>query len=249
MGFIGGEIGFRLLKLFAPREEKTLRGADDSLQKPGKIEKIFGAELFRQFSGKTVLDFGCGSGLETVEIARHGALKAIGYDTRNDVMNPGRTLAQSFNIADRCLFTDTPNEKADVIISIDAFEHFSEPAAVLTQMRQLLKEGGYILVSFGPPWYHPFGGHLFSVFPWAHLIFTETALCKWRATYRKDGATRFCDTAGGLNCMTLRRFKKLVHEGGLNLVNFEALPIRKLRFLTNFLTREFFTSSVRCRLE
>ncbi len=32
---------------------------------------------------------------------------------------------------------------------------------------------GAVYASFGPTWYHPLGGHLFSVFPWAHPIFSE----------------------------------------------------------------------------
>ena len=52
-------------------------------------------------------------------------------------------------------------------------------------------DSGQVHISFGPPWCHPLGGHLFSVFPWAHLLFTEHALLQWRAGFKHDGATRF----------------------------------------------------------
>ncbi len=51
-------------------------------------------------------------------------------------------------------------------------------------MNTLLQPAGEVLVSFGPTWYHPLGGHLFSVFPWAHLIFSEKALIRWRSTFK-----------------------------------------------------------------
>jgi hypothetical protein len=54
------------------------------------------------------------------------------------------------------------------------------------------------------------GGHLFSVFPWAHLIFSEQALIRWRSDFKSDGATRFSEVAGGLNQMTIRRFERLI---------------------------------------
>jgi hypothetical protein len=70
-------------------------------------------------------------------------------------------------------------------------------------------------ISFGPTWHHPYGGHLFSVFPWAHLIFSEKALTRWRSDLRDDGATRFGEVAGGLNQMTIRRFEELVADSRL----------------------------------
>ena len=70
-----------------------------------------------------------------------------------------------------------PPRSIDAIVSIDAFEHFSNPASALKTMHAMLNPGGRVYVSFGPTWYHPLGGHLFSVFPWAHLLFSETALC------------------------------------------------------------------------
>ncbi len=104
------------------------------------------------------------------------------------------------------------------------------------------------MISFGPTWYHPLGGHLFSVFPWAHLLFSERALLRWRSGFRSDGATRFREVEGGLNQMTIRRFEKIVEMSPFRFVEFEAVPIRKLRLFHNRLTREFTSAIVRCRL-
>ena len=87
------------------------------------------------------------------------------------------------------------------------------------------------------------------MFPWAHLIFTEAALLRWRARFKHDGATRFGEVEGGLNQMTIRRFRRLVADSPLAFETFEAVPIRRLRALATPLTREFFTSYVRCRLK
>jgi hypothetical protein len=75
-------------------------------------------------------------------------------------------------------------------------------------MYDLLRPGGQVVVSFGPPWFHPFGGHFFSVFRWAHLVFSEAALIEWRSAFKTDGATRFREVEGGLNQMTVRRLRK-----------------------------------------
>jgi hypothetical protein len=115
-------------------------------------------------------------------------------------------------------------------------------------MKGLLKPGGRVLITFGPPWFHPLGGHLFSIFPWAHLVFTEKALIRWRSDFKSDGATRFCEVEGGLNGMTVRRFQRLVEKSGYVIESFEAVPIRRLRFIATPLTWELTTSAVRCRL-
>ena len=69
---------------------------------------------------------------------------------------------------------------------------------------------GEIWISFAWSWYHPYGGHLFSIFPWAHLVFSEECLIRWRANFKDDGATRFSEVSGGLNQITIAQFEKLI---------------------------------------
>jgi hypothetical protein len=52
----------------------------------------------------------------------------------------------------------------------------------------------------------------------------------------------------GLNQMTLRGFERLVAQSDFEVRDFAAVPIRRLRPLSNRLTREFVTSVVRCTL-
>jgi len=72
---------------------------------------------------------------------------------------------------------------------------------------------------------------------------------RWRSSIRSDGAKRFHEVEGGLNQMTVRRFRTLVTRSNFEVRSFEAVPIRRLSFLANALTREFLTSTVRCQLE
>ena len=207
-----------------------------------------GPGFFAEIAGKMVIDFGCGEGDDSIEMVRRGAGRVIGIDIRNDVLNVARQKADEERIGPQCSFGTSTNELADVIVSVDAFEHFSDPAEVLRVMDRLLKPSGEVLISFGPTWYHPLGGHLFSVFPWAHLLFAEEALIEWRSTFKTDGATRFGEVAGGLNQMTIARFEALVAGSPFRMDSLELVPIRKLRRFHNRLTREFSTSIVRCRL-
>ena len=51
-----------------------------------------------------------------------------------------------------------------------------------------------------------------------------------------------------LNKMTVRRFEQLVAASPFTVEAFEAVPIRRMKRFHNRLTREFFTSVVRCKL-
>jgi SAM-dependent methyltransferase len=207
-----------------------------------------GDNFFNKIAGKVVIDFGCGGGSEAVEMAQRGAKRVIGIDIREEVLRTGRQKALAEGVQDVCVFTSSTNDLADIVVSVDAFEHFADPAGILRIMSRLLQPTGEVIVSFGPTWYHPLGGHLFSVFPWAHLIFNEEALIRWRSTFKTDGATRFGEVAGGLNQMTIARFEELVAASPFKFAAIDLQPIRKLRWFHNRLTREFTTAVVRSRL-
>lgn len=213
-----------------------------------KLAILMGAEIFNWIAGRVVIDFGCGEGTDAVEMAEKGAARVIGIDIREDVLRTARQKAVAAGVQDGCQFVSSAEELADVIVSVDAFEHFADPAGILRRMDTLLKPEGEVLVSFGPTWYHPLGGHLFSVFPWAHLLFSENALLRWRSTFKTDGATRFGEVAGGLNQMTIAKFTRRIADSPFKFASLELVPIRPLRRFHNRLTREFTTATVRCRL-
>lgn len=242
---IGGRLGYRLLrKLGGPASAPP----ESELPESDRLRALFGPAIAQAVEHRTVIDFGCGPGSEAIELARMGAKRVIGLDIRPSILATARERAHSNGLDEVCEFTTGTTASADIVISVDAFEHFADPASILVEMAERLRPGGRVWVSFGPPWLHPLGGHLFSVFPWAHVVFTEKALIRWRSDFKSDGATRFSEVEGGLNQMTIRRFERLVAASPLEFEAFETVPIRRVQVLHNRLTREFFTSIVRCRL-
>lgn len=232
----------QLLRRFFPRQLDA--GANYVRNIP--LDKVMGPSFMQRIQNKSVIDFGCGYGDDTVAMAKAGASHVIGLDIREGVLRVARQKANgTTNVS---FATQADRHGADVIVCVDSFEHFSDPAAILRDMVGMLKRGGEVLISFGWTWYHPNGGHLFSVFPWAHLILSERALIEWRSDFKRDGAKRFSEVEGGLNKMTIRRFEKLVDESPFRLAGMDLVPIRPLRRFHNRLTREFTTACVRCRL-
>ncbi len=238
---------YQLLRRLYPGG-RSLIGSDLPPQQRRGLEAVFGRQILEAIRGKVVLDFGCGAGWESVELAQAGARRVIGLDIRESILEQARRNAAAAGVQEICEFTTSASQEADLIISVDAFEHFADPGGVLAAMHSLLVPGGEIWISFGPPWRHPKGGHLFSVFPWAHLILSEAALIRWRSDFKPDGARRFEEVEGGLNRLTIRRFLELVEASPFHFATLELVPIRSLRRLHNRWTRELFTSIVRCRL-
>jgi len=246
LGIISGEIGYRFLRKLI----KVCPSNNDTTAYDGvsKMEVFFGPEIWRDLAGKTVLDFGCEAGVEALDMAQHGVSRVIGLDIREEPLEAARRKAKKAGLENSCVFTSHTDEKVDVVVSFDAFEHFADPLAMLKVMRRLLKDDGYVLACFGPTWYHPLGGHGFSIFPWAHLVFSESVLMRW---YREDmgiPAYHFDEVAGGLNKLTVRRFRQIVGQSEFEFENMEPVPIRKLKLLSNRWTREFTTAVVKCKL-
>jgi 2-polyprenyl-3-methyl-5-hydroxy-6-metoxy-1,4-benzoquinol methylase len=252
--FIGGPLGLASLRLsnsllrwYYGGEPKLMDGS--AYAGKSKMEVLLGPDIWDDIRDKTVLDFGCGTGSESIEMAQHGARRVIGLDIVEKALAQARENAERHSVDHLCEFTLKTDEKVDVVLSFDAFEHYGDPADVLDQMSSLLKPEGTLIVSFGTPWYHPIGGHTFSPFPWAHLLFTEKVLLRWRSDFRHDGATKFSEVEGGLNQMTIKRFEKIVQESPFHFTYYQAVPIRAFKRFHNKLTREFTTSTLRCRLK
>ncbi|MGV3710152.1 MAG: class I SAM-dependent methyltransferase [Gemmatimonas sp.] len=234
---------YRLLKRLSPGEPTHMNGA--AYANASKLRILLGDNLLDRIRGRDVIDFGCGYGTEAVEMASV-ARSVFGLDILEPSLAIARANAERAGVQDRCTFgTQVPQNSVDTIISLDSFEHFRNPSAILDTMYGLLRPGGQVIVSFGPTWYHPLGGHLFSVFPWAHLLFSEKALIRWRSDFKTDGATKFEEVDGGLNQMTIGRFERLVAATKFAVTHLETVPIRKLQSLSNALTREFTTAIVR----
>lgn len=198
---------YRILKRISPGAPECCSGP--AYEGHSKLAVLLGKEFFTKIMSKVIIDFGCGDGADAVEMACRGAKRVIGIDIREDVLQAARQKALSRGVQDVCLFTSSTKEFADIVVSLDAFEHFADPAGVLHIMDTLLQPAGEVVISFGPTWYHPLGGHLFSVFPWAHLVFSEAALMRWRSTFKTDGAKQFSEVAGGLKQNDNREFREV----------------------------------------
>jgi SAM-dependent methyltransferase len=201
---------------------------------------------------KRILDFGCGYGPDLLFLAQEG-LNIVGVEIQKDFVTHVNVEAGQLGLGVRAHHSDALPllGKFDVIYSMNSFEHFSDPSAILASMAQSLSLDGVVLLYFSPPWLHPYGAHLHYItgIPWVHLLIPEKILMNWRSRYRSDGATRFEDVTGGMNRMTLRKFEQLVAASPLQFVTREYIPVKGIKaFTSNPMSREFLCAAVRAEL-
>ncbi len=103
MAVIGGRLGHWLLRRISPPADYT--GGCDVYENRSKIDTFFGPEFWPDVVGKVVIDFGCGSGSEAVEMTKRGACRVTGIDIRETVLEKCAALAKEAGISDRCTFT------------------------------------------------------------------------------------------------------------------------------------------------
>jgi SAM-dependent methyltransferase len=230
----------RILSLFC--RENDLPSGVASGKNPLQVLQREFPDLGELVSGKHVLDFGCGYGDQAGSLAIVYGCKATGYDTNPRVLYAAQVKHGMAEFVDRL----EPGTY-DVVISQNAMEHFPQPAHVLREMKDALAPGGMILITFGPPWYAPYGSHMhfFCKIPWLNLLFPESVVMAVRAHYRQDGAKRYEEVESGLNKMSLAKFEGLLEDLGLEVVRRQYTAVKGWNVLTRIpLLRELLTSRV-----
>ena len=212
--------------------------------------------FLEEIAGKAVLDFGCGTGWQTVAMAQRGAARVVGVDSYPGCLSQARSLAVREAPGAPVEFfehlPETLKGTFDLVISQNSMEHFPDPEAILTLMRSALRPSGRVLVTFGPPWFAPYGSHMqfFTPVPWVNLLFSERTVMNVRRRFRDDGATRYEEVTSGLNRMSVRKFERLVARSGMRIVYCHYECVRNLSHLARLpLLRELFVNHITCVLE
>ena len=114
----------------------------------------------------TVIDFGCGIG-QLVEDLIEAGYNGYGYEPYPN------TLLESTHVYTDWAALQQEQIKPTLCTCIEVIEHLRQPSDVLTQIKQLLPQKGYLLLSTGiytyrehdEDWYYlnPYAGHV-SIF-------------------------------------------------------------------------------------
>ena len=184
-----------------------------------RLRRVY-PQLNRLVAGRRVLDFGCGEGYQAVALAEQLGCEVLGVDSNPATLERALARAHGVDGPQVRFAREIPPEhrgRFDVVLSQNSMEHYGDPAEALAAMVSALRPGGRLLITFGPPWYAPYGAHhrFYCLVPWINLLFSERTAMAVRARYRTDGATHYADVESGLNQMSVARFERLVRAAGL----------------------------------
>ncbi len=246
-------IGERIL-LFLSRTPES----NDYSQKDIEVDNALNLlnQVYPRFSalvsGKRVVDFGCGTGYQSIALVKKHDCSVVGVDSNQPALMKAIENAKYHNVSSRKLsFVDSISadmlNSFDVVLSQNSFEHFANPENVLDEMGSLLNDSGIILLTFGPPWLAPWGSHMhfFCKVPWVNVLFPEDVVMKARSHFRSDGAKRYEDVESGLNKMTIAKFESIVSLCNWKFTDKKYECVKGIKWVSKVpLLREFFINRV-----
>ncbi len=214
------------------------------------------------FSGKSVLDIGCGHGALSVHVARQGASRVVGVDidsariefARKNIELKYPEYSAVFDF--ECCSLEDIGGKFDIAISKDAFEHIEDLSAMMHNIAARLNDGGLLITGFSPLYFSPFGDHGrylgLKIIPWLPAILPEPLLLFLSSLVRKEPIRSAADV--GLNKLTPEQFRKILSDQGWEAVMLEynkggRLGMPLMRVLRKIpILEKFFTVSIYARL-
>ena len=114
---------------------------------------LCGVELPRR---ARILDAGCGSGRNMIELNRHGTVTGVELSPTSDSLAQGRNAGEVLT----CSVLDMPfaQDSFDLAVSLDVIEHLDDDLAALRELRRVVAPGGALLVTV-PAYQWLWSGH------------------------------------------------------------------------------------------
>ena len=109
-------------------------------------------EFFPIFKNEIILNIGCGDGVQML-VYKGNFKKMVGVDINQKRLEIAEQLAKAYDIKNFesiCANVEQIplNDKFDKIIAIDIIEHVINPDKALKEVRRLLNDYGYLLITF-----------------------------------------------------------------------------------------------------
>lgn len=111
-------------------------------------------KMLPDFTGKRVLDLGCGLGWHCKYAADNGAVTVVGIDISEKMLNLARKKNTTPSINYNCLAVediDFPPDSFDIVISSLAFHYIKDFEKVCISIRNCLSKGGDFVFSVEHP--------------------------------------------------------------------------------------------------
>jgi len=194
----------------------------------------------KNFEGLTVLEVGC------AEAGLMDKLSELGFDvTGIELLKSRADVAKEKNPNLNVIVGDISNPEApdiigrkfDFIIMREVIEHIPDKETTFKNLSKLIKQGGYLYMSF-PPKYSAFAGHqqvgktILSKTPWIHLLPKSIIEMLIQLVNESSNFAEHVKMNYGTG-MGISKFEKYCNSNGFETLVEELFvfrPIYKLRF-------------------
>ncbi len=212
---------------------------------------------------KSILDFGCGLGSLCLDMATQDVKIINGIDLEDDflkfanenlVTNYGQ-FKDKIKFEKKNLFNDKFDEKFDLIVSKDTFEHTVDLPKILDKFYDLLKKDGKVYIGFGPLYnsYNGDHGRTQLKFPWLHVILSEKIIID-RYNNRNSIKIKKIEDLG-LSKYSFKEYKQIFQDSKFEIqyfkTNLSDHPIGKVfNYISKInILKEYFTFNIYCILK
>jgi SAM-dependent methyltransferase len=103
-----------------------------------------------------ILDAGCGSGRNMVELARHGAVSGVELSSASVELARARNAGEV--VAGSVLEMPFESDSFDLAVCLDVIEHLADDVGALRELRRVVAPGGLLLVTV-PAYQWLWSGH------------------------------------------------------------------------------------------
>lgn len=212
---------------------------------------------------KSILDFGCGHGALCIDLAQSGAKFINGIDLNSELVDFAKqnldinfkSLNQKIFFEKKDLLKDNFNQKFNLIVTKDTFEHSANLPEILDKFYELLEEGGKVYAGFGPLYnaYNGDHGRTQLSFPWLHAILPETLIINRYNKKNKNKIKKIEDL--GLSKYSFKEYMNIFKNSKFEIEYFRTNqsdhPVSKIfNLLSKFkILEEYFTYNIYCVLK
>jgi SAM-dependent methyltransferase len=232
----------------------------------GKIEN---EKFWRRLGGKpnlenkSILDFGCGHGSLCIEMAKKNVNSILGIDLNEKLIKFANiNLEKNFSnfknkvsFEEKDLLNENFNEKFDIIVTKDTFEHSENLPQILEKFYSILNKGGKVLAGFGPLYnfYNGDHGRTQLKLPWLHVLLPEKFIINRYNKKNQKQIKRIEDL--GLSKYSFAEYQKIFSESKFDVEYFVTNKSdHPVSLIFNILSKikylsEFFTYNIYCILK
>lgn len=139
----------RLKDLLRQREDR--QALNERLLEPGQSWFLWASALSSLLPPLNVVDFGCGTGVLSVALARW-AKSVVAIDRNADVLEQAKERARAAKAKNITFLREDlhelslPSGKKDLVVLSQSLHHVDRPEAVLKEAARILEPGGKIIV-------------------------------------------------------------------------------------------------------